>query len=551
MAGKIQSSIPRVGNFETYVKKPNSPNSLFFSPVSKSEILKIISSLNHTKSTGDCSIPRQVFDSVPDTLAEILQLLINLTFETGIFPSTLKTVKVIPIFKNKGSNQDVNNYRPISLLSNVDKIIEKLVYSRLISFLDLHNILSNRQFGFRKKHSTKLALISLTEEIRRSLDSGKFSCGVFIDLQKAFDTVDHNILLCKLELYGVRGVANNWFQSYLSNRIQYVSYSNSTSSKRKILTGVPQGSVLGPLLFLIYINDLCNAVKHSETSLFADDTSIIYSDSSLVTIETCINSDLGNLFTWLCANKISLNIAKTKILLFKNIHKRITHALNFKINNKPIKLSDSVKYLGVTLDHLLNWNLNTRNLCSKLSKANGALSRLRHYVSRTTLIQIYYALFFSHLNYSCQIWGQTYNANIDRIFKLQKRSLRLITFSDFNAPSRELFFNLNILKISDLIKLRNISLVQQILRSDCPPRVLSIFSLSFYQHGHQTRGRSNFLLSRPICRTHLYGTNSITYQSILHWNEFQQKHLESSLTELSKSKLESTYHSLIKSQYLP
>jgi len=280
VANKIQSQIPNIGNFEKYVKKLHSPDSFFFSPVTNDEILKLFKTLNHSKSTGDFSIPKQIFNCVPETLADILQNLINLTFETSIFPNALKTVKVIPIFKNKGSNQNVDNYRPISLLSNIDKIFERLVYSRLISFLESHDILSDRQFGFRKQHSTKLALISLTEEIRRSLDSGKFSCGVFIDLQKAFDTVNHKILLHKLNMYGVRGIANNWFRSYLSGRMQYVSYSGSSSSLREILAGVPQGSVLGPLLFLIYINDLCNAVNHSKTSLFADDTSIVYDDFS-------------------------------------------------------------------------------------------------------------------------------------------------------------------------------------------------------------------------------------------------------------------------------
>ena len=549
IASTIQSNIPNLGNFESYVKKLKSPNSFFFSPVSKPEILKILNSLDHDKSNGEFSIPWQVFDSVPDSLAEILQLLINLTFETGIFPSALKIVKVIPIFKNKGSNQDVNNYRPISLLSNIDKIFEKLVYVRLSSFLEVHNVLSNRQFGFRKNYSTKLALISLTEEIRRSLDEGNFSCGVFIDLQKAFDTVEHKILLRKLELYGVRGIANKWFQSYLSDRIQYVSYSGAASNKRRILTGVPQGSVLGPLLFLIYINDLCNAVCYSKTSLFADDTSIVYSDVSLKNIETFINLDLNNLYVWLCANKISLNVAKTKILLFRNVHKKITHNLNFEINGKEIKLSESVKYLGVTLDHLLNWNLNTKILCSKLTKANGAISKLRHFVSRSTLIQIYYALFFSHLNYACQIWGQSHNSNLERIFKLQKRCVRLITFSEFNAHSSPLFLNLNVLKISDVIKLRNISLVQEILTGKSPPRVSSVFSLSYYQHGHLTRGSSNYLLSRPTFRTSSYGINSITYRSILNWNELQKHHPESSLSSFSKSKLKSTYHKLAISQY--
>ena len=234
--------------------------------------------------------------------------------------------------------------------------------------------------------SKNYALISLTEEIRRSLDASKFSCGVFIDLKKAFDTVDHKILLKKLELYGVRGIPNNWFKSYLSNRIQYVSYSGASSNARKISTGVPQGSVLGPLLFLIYINDLCNAIEHSLTSLFADDTSLVYSDKSLITIEEKINADLQNLFVWLCANKISLNVAKTKILLFRNVHKQIKHNLQFSINNIPLKLSESVKYLGVTLDHFLNWKINTNNLCSKLSGANGIISKLRHFVPISTLL---------------------------------------------------------------------------------------------------------------------------------------------------------------------
>ena len=550
IANNIQNNIPKVDDFESYINKLNSPDSFFFSPVSKPEILKIINSLDHNKSTGEFSIPWQVFDSVPDKIAEILCDLINLTFETGIFPSALKIVKVIPVFKNKGSDQDVNNYRPISLLSNIDKIFEKLVYSHLFSFLDLHNILSNRQFGFRKKYSTKLALISLTEEIRRTLNSGKFCCGVFIDLQKAFDTVDHKILLRKLSLYGVRGIANNWFRSYLSDRIQYVSYLDSTSNKRNISTGVPQGSVLGPLLFLIYINDLSNAVNYSKTSLFADDTCIIYADHSLRNIETYINLDLETSYVWLCANKISLNVAKTKILLFRNIHKKISYNPVFAINGNPIQLSESVKYLGVYLDHLLNWNLNTKNLCSKLIKANGVISKLRHFVPRSTLIQIYYALFFSHLNYACQIWGQCHNPNVERIFKLQKRCLRLLTFSDFIAPSSPLFSNLNILKISDTIKLRNVSLIWEILTGKSPHRISEIFALSYYQHGHQTRGSCNYLLCRPTFRTSLYGINSITYQSILHWNEFQNLYPDSSLANFSKTKIISTYHNFAKNQYI-
>ena len=201
IASKIQAEIPQNGNFEDYIKKPTLGNSFFFTPVTRDEVLSIFKSLNHNKSSGDFSIPSKIFDSVPEALAHILEKILNLTFQTGIFPNALKTVKVIPVFKNKGSNQDVDNYRPISLLSNIDKIFEKLVYSRLISYLDHHQIISDRQFGFRKNHSTNLALISLTEEIRRSLDASKFSCGVFIDLKKAFDTVDHKISIQTSKTY--------------------------------------------------------------------------------------------------------------------------------------------------------------------------------------------------------------------------------------------------------------------------------------------------------------------------------------------------------------
>ena len=259
--------------------------------------------------------------------------------------------------------------------------------------------------------------------------------------------------------------------------------------------------------------------------------------------------DLESLFTWLCANKISLNVAKTKILLFRNTHKKIDHQLNFFINNQALKLSESVKYLGVTLDHFLNWNINTNSLCSKLSSANGVISKLRHYLPISTLIEIYYALFFSHLNYSCQIWGQNFNHNVERVFILQKRCLRLITFSDFNAPSSEIFARLNLLKVSDLIQLRNITLVHDILNNKCPIRVSNVFSLNYYQHNHQTRGNVNHLLVRPSFRTFMYGTNSITYKSILQWNEFQSKFPDSQLTNFSRNKLKTTYHDILASKY--
>ena len=213
---------------------------------------------------------------------------------TGVFPSVLKTAKVIPVFK-KDSKLDYSNYRPISLLSNIEKILEKLMYKRLHTFLNKNNVIYNLQFGFRQQYSTSHALINITENIRKALDDGNIGCGVFVDLQKAFDTVDHQILLAKLNHYGIRGVSNNLFKSYLSNCIQYVSINGHGFGLAAINFGVPQGSALGPLLFLLHINYLNQAIKFCKVHHFADDTNLLYLNNSIKKLNKLVNADLKHL----------------------------------------------------------------------------------------------------------------------------------------------------------------------------------------------------------------------------------------------------------------
>ena len=229
----------------------------------------------------------------------------------GVFPSVLKTAKVVHVFK-KNSKLDYSNYRPISLLSNIEKILEKLMYKRLYTFLNNNNIIYNLQFGFRQQYSTSHTLTNITENIRKALDGGNIGCGVFVDLQKAFDTADHQIVLAKLNHYGIRGVSNDWFKSYLSNRNQYVPINGFDSGLTSISCGVPQGSVLGPLLFLLYINDLNQAIKFCKVHHFADDTNLLCLSNSIKKLNKLVNTDLKHLVNWLNANKISLNVKKLK-----------------------------------------------------------------------------------------------------------------------------------------------------------------------------------------------------------------------------------------------
>ena len=248
---------------------------------------------------------------------------------TAVFPSVIKTAKVVPVFK-KDSKLDYSNYHPVSLLSNIEKILEKLMYKRLYTFLNNSNIIYNLQFGFRQQYSTSHALINITKNIRKGLDDGNIGCGVSVDLQKAFDTVDHQILLAKLNHYGICGVSNDWFKSYLSNHNQYVSTNCFDSGLTSINCSIPQGSVLGPLLFLLYINDLNQAIKFCKVHHFTDDTNLLCLSNSIKKLNKLVNTDLKHLVNWLNANKISLNVKKTEMVIFKSNQKKFEGDLKIK-----------------------------------------------------------------------------------------------------------------------------------------------------------------------------------------------------------------------------
>ena len=394
-------------NFQQYLTNPSNVE-FIVRPVEPDEVCKLISSFKINKSLGPNSVPQQILSLVKNEISESLTTLINMSFSSGVYPNKLKIAEIIPVHKS-GSKLEVNNYRPISLLSNINKIFEKLIYERVYSFLTEQNSFYELQFGFRNKHSTAHALFSLTEQIRKALDNNSFACGIFIDLKKAFDTVDHTILLSKLKHYGISGTANKWLSSYLTDRQQYVTINGFQSDKRSIKIGVPQGSVLGPLLFLIYINDLNKAISFSSVHHFADDTNLLVVDKCPKHLTNRLNADLRQLCNWLKANKISLNVAKTELVIFKHPNKPLDYEMKLKLDGKRLIPTYCTKYLGILIDETLSFKNHIANLIRKLSRANGMLAKIRHFVSPKILKCIYYSIFASHMYYNCVTWGQLGN----------------------------------------------------------------------------------------------------------------------------------------------
>ena len=290
LAASIQ---PAHSQFSDYLK-PTNINSFMFFPTSSTEVINIVSNFQNKQSFGFDNIPVNIMKSSISYVAEPIAAIINSSLDSGIFPDILKVAKVCPIFKN-GDKSDFQNYRPISVLPSFSKIFEKVVQSRLLSYLHLNNILCSNQFGFRKNHSTYMALIELYDKISLAIDKNEYSIGIFIDLSKAFDTLDHNILLKKLYHYGIRGKAWDWFNSYLCNRKQCVCLNGIMSDYKLVTHGVPQGSILGPLLFILYINDIVNCSKYLLFILFADDTNLFFSCKDIRHLFNTVNSELDKL----------------------------------------------------------------------------------------------------------------------------------------------------------------------------------------------------------------------------------------------------------------
>lgn len=423
---------------------PLSDRSFFLRPVTEADVFAVIMSLNNSCSTDIYDFTAAFLKRCAAGVVAPLTHIFNSMFTSGVFPEKLKIAKIIPIHK-KGKVDEVSNYRPIAILPIISKIVEKIIHSQLINFFKASSTIANEQHGFIKGRSTCTAAFKLTHDILERLERGEVVLGTFLDLSKAFDLVDHGVLLRKLERYGVRGVALNLFRSYLSDRKQLVQIrSGGKQISSELMTcgpySVPQGSILGPLLFNLYINDLPSIITNSSVTLYADDVSLITSHRELAVVKDEVLRSVENIDQWLSSNHLMLNSAKTEMMLFGN---RGAALQDVEVCGGRVRPAETLKFLGIQLDPALKWFGHTDCLARRLSSVCFMLRRLARVCSLGTLLTAYYGSFHSVMSYCIEIWGSS--SGLIDVLRIQKRAVRIITHSKRLDHCREKFKALRIM----------------------------------------------------------------------------------------------------------
>ena len=491
----LSNKIPNIDKIDSnsYVSNiKNYHNTFFLKHISNNEVINYIKSLNTNKKTrSDCPQIKYIKLS-SEIISPILTKIINQCIDEDIFPDDLKVAEITPIFK-KGVKTNPTNWRPISILSPFSKVYERHIYNNLISFIEKYNILHQFQYGFRRNSSTEDALAHIHEYLAQNMDQNNITCAIFIDFRKAFDTVDHDILITKLAHYGIRGKTSKLLTNYLTNRIQSTIANGIKSSNQEVSCGVPQGSILASLFFILYINDITNC-SNFDVKLFADDACLLYSHKNHHQLEKNVNTELQKIHLWTQINKLTINYDKTNYLIFSNRNDKTN--LNLTMNNHKLIRETETKYLGVMLNEKLKWENHIKYITKKISRTYFILTKIRYYVNTKTLILIYNSLAYTYFNYCICTWGGAPESILKPLKTLQNKITRIITFSDYKAHSDPLYFKLNILRLKDIYELKLAIMIHKIHKGFKIDKTKNLTKIE-HIHSHNTR----------LSKSHNYYTN--------------------------------------------
>ena len=498
--------LPKFSSDTSKINPPVSANLFKFSDIKQHHVHEQILKLKNGKATGLDGIGTKILKAGSPVLSIFLTKIFNLSLNSGYVPKCWKMKRVSPIHKGDSST-DPNNFRPISILPIPMKIFEKLVHDQVSEFIKANKFLSDRQSGFRKLFSTSTAVLDVSDHILEQLDNKQFVGAVLIDLKKAFDTVDHKILLKKLWCYGLQDQSFEWFQSYLTDRQQMTLVNNVESDLlHEDVYGVPQGSVLGPLLFLLYINDLSSIIQKSYNHLYADDTIVIQSASDPESLISSLERELTNVENWLNVNKMTINTKKTEVIFFGNngTLKKLENK-TVKFAGTPLKRKDNVKYLGVVFDEKLQWSNHIKNITQKVNFKLGKIKSIAPFLTSHTKELLVNALVMPYFHYCSPAWS---NAAPFRLSKLNKKVV-----DSLNFLGRE-----EIYSISDLINKDMSLLIFKALNKTAPDYLCSKIHMAKTCHNHSTRRAVQNHLQIPSVKTK-FGQRTFSYRAPKVWND--------------------------------
>ncbi|KAK3103380.1 hypothetical protein FSP39_018833 [Pinctada imbricata] len=497
-------------------------------PILEEEVHRMLKKLQINKSAGIDNVGPRILKLSADIIAKPITHLLNLSISTSKFPDNFKVAKIIPIYK-KGDKTDPGNYRPISLLPTISKLFEKHVTSQVYNFLTENDLLMDSQSGFRKLHSCQTALTRLTEKWIKEIDDGNMTGTVLLDLRKAFDLVNHPLLLEKMKHYNFDTNSLQWFKSYLSNRSQVVQIGNTQSGLESIYCGVPQGSVLGPILFLIYINDLPLHVKNSLLDLFADDATLHHSGHIIDQIESNLNDDILSVKTWCDENKMAINENKSKCLLIgsrQRLSRLDKKEIDIEVNGKPLQNVEADKLLGVTIDNNLQFNKHISEVCRNISCKISLLRRIKRYLNKHYRKLYFNAYILPSIDYCLTIYGNASKTQLDRVHKLQKSAARVIMDAPPDSPSQPLFDELGWLNIYDRCMFNKGVLLYKIFNNLAPPYLCDLFSKNSNSL-YTLRSVTGNDLQVPRHKTESF-KRSLQYSGVSLWNELPSNIKEAS-----------------------
>ena len=498
-----------------YITK-NPTQSIFLNPTICEEIIKLINQIDIKKASGPDEITGYLIKITKNVISPILVDLFNICLRIGVFPDCLKTAEIIPL--HKGGKKEVNtNYRPISLLPQFGKLFEKIISKRMTSFFEKHELLVQNQYGFRKTFSTELAVTEVYNKLLHNFEEKKHTCAIFLDLKKAFDTVSHDILIRKLQKFGIRGVALSLLTSYLTGRLHYVKMSHTKSDVRTLRFGVPQGSVLGPLLFLIFINDLPNCTKFAVT-LFADDTFLSMESHNFARLQMDVNQELKKVHDWLIANKLTLNVIKSKFMLLSNKRNICKDNFKVKLNGSKLERCSSYKYLGVYFDDKLDWKTHVNYVCEKIGKVCGFLSKLRYCANKEVLKMVYFALVQSHIQYCNIVWGTAPQTSLAPLVAIQNRVVRILNFAPFLSRNVQQFYDdFGVMNLEQIHKFATGKFMYKLASHQLPCNFDDVLADITIETALNLRSTSNGDLKVNFARTK-YGEKMIQTDGVKLWN---------------------------------